>query len=87
MRLVALGVDDEAFELLRKLIGIAHRPTRSIGEGFEPMLPVAVENLVAGPSFGRKRSCASGAMADADAMVSLHAHPETRASKLSCRDR
>src|SRR5436190_703084 len=48
MRLVALGVDDEAFELLRKLIGIAHRSTRSIGEGFEPMLPIAVEDLVAG---------------------------------------
>src|SRR4051812_9371174 len=48
MRLVALGVDDEAFELLRKLIGIAHRSTRSISEGFEPMLPIAVEDLVAG---------------------------------------
>src|SRR5205823_12999866 len=43
-----LGVDDEALDLLRELVGIAHRSTRSIGEGFEAMLLVAVENLVAG---------------------------------------
>src|SRR5947209_5699628 len=45
MRFVALGVDDEALDPLRELVGIAHRSTRSIGEGFEAMLLVAVENL------------------------------------------
>src|SRR3954453_16851189 len=57
MRLVALGVDDEALDLLRELVGIAHRSPRSIGEGFEPMLLVAVEDLVA--SFTRDAELAA----------------------------
>ena len=48
MRLLALQPYDQALNLLRQLIGIAHRPARAIAQGLEPVLLVAIENLVAG---------------------------------------
>jgi hypothetical protein len=48
MRLVALEPDDQAFDLCRQLIGVTHRPARTVAQGFQPMLLVAVEDLVAG---------------------------------------
>src|SRR6185437_10805693 len=48
MRLVSLQAHDQALELLRELVGVAHRPPRSVGQGLQPVLPVAIENLVAG---------------------------------------
>ncbi len=56
MRLVALEGQDEAFDLLRELVGIAHRPPRTVVEGLEAMLPVAVEDLVAGLTRDAERT-------------------------------
>jgi hypothetical protein len=50
MRLVALEADDEPLDRLRQLVGVAHRTARPVGKGFEPMLLVAVEDLVTGLS-------------------------------------
>src|SRR6516164_111659 len=44
MRLVAFGVDNEAFELLRQLVGIP----QTIVQGLEPVLLVTIEDFVAG---------------------------------------
>jgi len=46
--LLTLGLDDQAFDLRRELIGIAPGPARSVAEGLQPVLPVAIEDLVAG---------------------------------------
>src|SRR5215218_3461925 len=48
VRLLTLQAYDQALDLGRQLIGIAHRPTRAVGQGLEPELLVAGENLVAG---------------------------------------
>jgi hypothetical protein len=48
MRLVALGVDDQTFELLRQLVGISDRPTRAVVQGPLAVLFVAIEDLVTG---------------------------------------
>ena len=48
MGLVALGADDQAFDLLRQLVGVAHRPSGTVGEGLEPVVLIAIENLVTG---------------------------------------
>jgi len=48
MRLVALEIDDQPLQLIRQLVGIAHRPARAISERVEPLILVAVEDLVAG---------------------------------------
>src|SRR5208282_5420061 len=48
MRLAALEVDNQALDLPRQLVGVAHRPPRAVGEGFEPMRLVAIEDFVAG---------------------------------------
>jgi hypothetical protein len=48
MRLVALEIDDQPLHLVRQLVGIAHRPARAIGERLEPLIPIAIEDLVAG---------------------------------------
>jgi len=48
MRLVLLQADDQALHLRRQLVGVAHRPPRAVGQGFQPMLLVTVEDLVAG---------------------------------------
>src|SRR6516165_7591983 len=42
--LVAFGVDNEAFELLRQLVGIP----QTIVQGLEPVLLVTIEDFVAG---------------------------------------
>ena len=48
VRLLALEADDQALDLTRQLVGVAHRPPRAIAQGLEPVLLVAVEDLVAG---------------------------------------
>src|SRR5262245_62373862 len=48
VRLLGLEADDQALELLRQLVGIAHGSPRPVGQGLKPMLLVAVEYLVAG---------------------------------------
>ena len=48
VRLLGLEPDNQALDLLRKLVGIAHRPPGAIAQGLKPVLPVAIENLVAG---------------------------------------
>jgi len=48
VRLLGLEADDQALQLFRKLIGVAHRSARPIAQRRQPMLPVTVENLVAG---------------------------------------
>ena len=48
MRLVLFETDDEALDLRRQLVGIAHRPARSVRQGLEAMLLIAVEDFVAG---------------------------------------
>ena len=47
MRLVALGRDDQALDLPRQLVGIAHRAPGAVTERVEPMFLVAIEYLVA----------------------------------------
>ena len=48
VRLVALEADDQALDLRRQLVGVAHRPARAVAQGLEAVLLVAVEDLVAG---------------------------------------
>ena len=48
MRLVAFEIDDQPLDLIGQLVGVAHRPAPAIGARVEPVLPVAVEDLVAG---------------------------------------
>ena len=48
MRLVPLEIDDQPLHLVRQLVGIAYRPTRAIAQRIEPLVLVAVEDLVAG---------------------------------------
>src|SRR5438270_11568743 len=47
MRLLAFEANDQALDLLGQLVGVAHGPSRAVGEGFNPVLLVAAENLVA----------------------------------------
>src|SRR5271166_3601845 len=48
MRFVAFEVDDQAFDLRRELVGVAHGPARTIGEGLQPMFVIAVKDLITG---------------------------------------
>jgi hypothetical protein len=48
MRLVALGADDQAFDLLWQLVRIPHGPAGAIIQGLLAVLFVAIEDLVAG---------------------------------------
>jgi hypothetical protein len=48
VRLLGLEANNQALDLLRELVGIAHRPPRAIAQGSQPVLLVAVINLVAG---------------------------------------
>ena len=48
MGLLALEGDDQALDLGRQLVGVAHRPARAVAQGLEAMLLVAIEDLVAG---------------------------------------
>jgi hypothetical protein len=50
MRLLLLAPDDQALDLIRQLIGIAHRPPTAIGQCLQAALFVPVENFVAGLS-------------------------------------
>src|SRR5512133_1921489 len=45
---IGLQPDNQAFDRLRQLVGVAHRPSRAIAQGRQPVLLVAIENLVAG---------------------------------------
>jgi hypothetical protein len=46
--IVLLDRDDQAFDLERKLVGVAVGPPRPIGEPLQAHLPVAIEDLVTG---------------------------------------
>src|SRR6185312_2242349 len=48
VRLLGLQADNQALDLFRQLIGIAHRSPGTIAQGSQSLLPVAIENLVAG---------------------------------------
>ena len=48
VRLLALQPDDQGLELLRELVGVADRPPGAVAQRLQPVLLVAVENLVAG---------------------------------------
>ena len=48
VRLVALEGDDQAFDLGRELVGVAHRPAGAVGKGLQAVRLVAVEDLVSG---------------------------------------
>lgn len=48
MRLVPLRRNDHRLDLIRQLIGIAHRTARPVRQRFQSLLPVAIEDLVAG---------------------------------------
>ena len=48
MGLVALEANDEFFDLVGELVGVAHRPAGPVGEGLETVLLVAIEDFVAG---------------------------------------
>src|SRR5258708_24427648 len=48
MRHVSIEHSDEALDLLRQLVGAAHRQPGAVGQSFEPMVLIALENLVTG---------------------------------------
>ena len=48
VRLLALEPDNQALDLRRQLVGIAHRPPRAVAQRLKPVLLVAIEDLVAG---------------------------------------
>src|SRR4029077_2545629 len=50
MRLVLLGRDNQALDLGRQLVGVAHRPARAVAERLKAVLLVSGEDLVAGLS-------------------------------------
>src|SRR6185503_291368 len=48
MRLLALQADNQGLDLLRELIGVAYWPPGAVAQRLKSVLPIAVENLVAG---------------------------------------
>ena len=56
MGFLALGRDDQALDLLRQLVGVANRPTRTIGQGLQTVFLVALEDLVAGLARNAERA-------------------------------
>ena len=48
VRLLGLEADDKGLDLLRELVGIAHRPSGAVAERLQAVFLVAIENLVAG---------------------------------------
>jgi hypothetical protein len=48
VRLLVLQPDNQGLELLRELVGVAYWPPGAVAQRFQPVLLVAVENLVAG---------------------------------------
>jgi hypothetical protein len=53
MRLVVLEGQDQAFDLLPELVGIAHRPPRTVVEGLEAMLLAPAAKRLAEEEWGR----------------------------------
>src|SRR5215469_14616966 len=47
VRLFGFEPDNQPLELVRQLVGVAHRSARSIAQGRQPVLLVAIEYLVA----------------------------------------
>jgi len=45
---IAFEADDQALDLRRQLVGVAHRPAGTVAERLQPVVLIAVENLVAG---------------------------------------
>src|SRR5260370_836907 len=58
MGLVALGRDDQAFDLPRQLVGVANRRARAVGQRLETVFLVALEDLVAGLARNAERATA-----------------------------
>src|SRR5437762_14280569 len=56
MRLVTLGRDDQALELMRQLVGVANRPARTVGQGLETVFLIALKDLVAGLARDAERA-------------------------------
>src|SRR6201988_667626 len=56
MGILALGRDDQGLDLLRQLVGVANRPTRTIGQGLQTVFLVALEDLVAGLARNAERA-------------------------------
>jgi hypothetical protein len=56
VRLVLLAGDDQALDRAWQLIGGADRPTRPVGQGLEPVLLAAIEDLVAGLARDAERA-------------------------------
>jgi hypothetical protein len=56
MRLVTLGCDDQALNLARRLVGVANRPARTVGQGLETVFLIALEDLVAGLARNAERA-------------------------------
>ena len=56
MGFLALGRDDQGLDLLRQLVGVANRPTRTIGQGLQTVFLVALEDLVAGLARNAERA-------------------------------
>jgi hypothetical protein len=48
MRLLLLEGDDLLFDLERQLVGVAHRTPRAVAQGFNPLILITSEDLVAG---------------------------------------
>src|SRR6478752_2400898 len=48
VRLLTLGSDDQGLDLSGELVGVTPGPARAVGEGLEPVLLIAIEDLVAG---------------------------------------
>lgn len=48
VRLLALEGEDQALDLGRQLLGIAHRSARAVAQRLEAVLLVAIEDLIAG---------------------------------------
>jgi len=43
VRLLTLGSDDQGLDLSGELVGVTPGPARAVGEGLEPVLPIAIE--------------------------------------------
>jgi hypothetical protein len=54
MRLLALECDDQALDLLRQLIGIAHRTARPIAKGLGTMILIFLTAFEEPPDRGRQ---------------------------------
>src|ERR1700687_5082262 len=48
VRFLSLQPDNQTFDRLGQLVGVAHRPARPVAQGPKPVRLVTIENLVAG---------------------------------------